>query len=93
MGTGFGWGSHWIVPEFGARFFGPKHFMESSLQYAIDITPSNEDIAMYGREHSPGVRLAYRYQTIGGFNMRVALNTYFAIDPIIAPTVGVGYSF
>lgn len=93
MGTGFGWGTHWIVPEIGILAFGPKHFLEASAEFAFDVTPSNEDIEMYGRENSPGVRLAYRLQTHSGFSFRVTANSYFNIDPIFVPTIGVGFAF
>jgi len=93
MGTGFGWGAHWLVPEVGILAFGPKHFLETGIQYAFDISEYNEDVEIYGREHSFGVRLAYRYQTNAGFNVRVTANGYFTVDPIFIPTLGIGYSF
>jgi len=93
LGMGFGWGAHWLVPEVGVLAFGPKHFLEAGIQYGFDISPYNEDVEIYGREHSLGARLAYRFQTNGGFNIRATANGYFSIDPIFFPTLGIGYSF
>jgi hypothetical protein len=93
MGTGFGSGMHWIVPEIGILSYGPKHFLETSFQFAMDITPTNEDNEEYGPQHSIGARIAYKLQSKGGFNFRVNSNIYFGIDPIFFPTLGLGYSF
>lgn len=93
MGTGFGWGTHWVVPEIGILAFGPRHFLESGLEFCIDISPYDEVVEEYGRNHSPGIRIAYKYQTEYGICFRVCSNFYFMMDPIIVPTVGLGIAF
>lgn len=94
MGLGFGYGSHWIAPEFGGMFFGPKHFMESGIQLVINVDKQELDQPdeMEARI-SPGIRLAYRYQAFNGLTLRATANAVFLIDPIFIPTIGIGYSF
>jgi len=91
MGVGFGFGSHWIVPEVNLVSFGPNHFLETGIIYAIGI-PFVDDEPEY-RVSSAGMRIAYRYQTNKGFILRATGNIYFNIDPIFVPAIGVGYAF
>ncbi len=92
MGVGFGYGSHWLAPEAGLIFFGPTHFLETGVMYAFQIgadgSADEED-----SENSPGLRLAYRYQTKKGLTLRATANFFFNIDPVFIPALGVGYSF
>lgn len=93
MGLGFGWGAHGIAPEFGVMAFGPKHFMETGFQFVFDISKQSKDAEEEGGFTSPGIRLAYRFQSNKGFIFRATANAYFNIDPIFIPTIGFGYSF
>lgn len=94
LGIGFGWGSHWVVPSAKMLFFGPKHFLETGLIYAIDVS-SNEDkeSADYEPDHGPGFKLAYRFQTKSGFIAHASANVVFGFDPPIIPAIGIGYAF
>ena len=89
LGVGFAYGSHWLAPEINLLSFGPKHFLESGIQYAyyINSDPESDD------NHSPGLRLAYKYQSESGVIFRLAMTFFFNIDPIIFPTIGLGYAF
>ena len=88
MGIGFGHGSHWMVPKINLLSFGPRHFLEMGALYAFGITKENED-----NENSPGLRLAYRLQGNKGITFRATANIFFNIDPVLIPTIGIGYSF
>ncbi len=83
MGTGFGYGSHWLRIESGLLSFGPRHYLETGIQYIIGI---NDD-------SSPGLKLAYRFRCKNGITFYAATNFLFNIDPVFLPSVGVGYSF
>ena len=90
LGVGFGHGSHWIIPEANLKIFGPKHFLETGLQYAIgisdgDVDPEDEEEL---DSQSPGLRLAYRYQAARGFTLRLTVNSFFLFDPPILPNIG-----
>ena len=88
MGIGFGQGSHWLVPEIDLLSFGPRHFLETGVQYAFGIPQDSED-----SESSPGLRLAYRLQGNKGITFRATANVFFNMDPVLIPTIGIGYSF
>jgi len=88
MGIGFGHGSHWLVPEIGLLSFGPRHFLESGVEYAFGISQGDDF-----NESSPGIRLAYRFQGNHGITFRATANAFFNIDPVLIPTIGIGYSF
>ncbi len=90
MGTGFGFGTHWLAPEINFISFGPKHFLETGIQYAFCLTKSE---AEGDSDSSPGIRIAYRYQTPKGFIFRTSLNAYFMMDPPVFPAIGIGYAF
>lgn len=88
MGVGFGYGSHWLAPEAGLLFFGPKHFLETGVMYAFEIDPEGEDA-----ENSPALRVAYRLQGKKGLTLRATANVFFDIDPVFVPAIGLGYVF
>ncbi|KAA3631926.1 MAG: hypothetical protein DWQ02_15600 [Bacteroidetes bacterium] len=88
MGVGFGHGSHWLAPEAGLLFFGPKHFLETGVMYAFEMGSEGES-----KENSPGLRFAYRFQSNKGSILRATANIFFDIDPIFVPAFGVGYNF
>lgn len=88
MGVGFGYGSHWIAPEAGLLFFGPKHFLETGVMYAFEMGSDGEYT-----ENSPGLRIAYRFQSKKGLILRATANLFFNIDPVFVPAFGAGYSF
>lgn len=93
LGVGFGYGSYWINPEVGLQFFGPKHFLETGVQYIIELSTSYDEGIKEDADNSFGIKTAYRYQATKGITFRIALNTYFLLDPPILPTLGIGYSF
>jgi hypothetical protein len=88
MGIGFGYGSHWIIPEANLQFFGPKHFLETGVQYAFGLDENDEEA-----NSSPGIKIAYRLQGKKGFYFRATAGFLFLIDPVFIPAVGIGYSF
>ncbi len=90
MGTGFGYGMHWIAPEINLFSFGPKHFFETGIQYMFCLSKSDSDA---DSDSSLGLRIAYRYQTSKGFIFRAGLYAHLAVDPPIFPTIGFGYAF
>lgn len=83
MGTGFGYGSHWVNVEAGVHAFGPRHFLEAGVQFISGI---NDD-------SSGGLKVAYRFQGKKGLTFKVTANAIFNIDPIFVPVFGIGYSF
>lgn len=83
MGTGFGYGSHWLKVETSLLSFGPRNFLETGVQFVYGI---NDD-------SSPGLKIAYRFQGSNGITLRVAANILFNLDPVFMPTIGIGYSF
>lgn len=94
LGIGFGWGAHWIVPNFKALFFGPKHFLELGGLFAFDISgQEDKESENWDPDQGPGVKLAYRYQTKGGFIIRASANFVYGIDPPVVPAVGIGFAF
>lgn len=94
LGVGFGWGSHWIVPNAKFLFFGPKHYLETGLLYAVDVSGNaDKDSPDYEPDHGPGFKLAYRYQTNGGFIIRASANVVLGFDPPIIPALGIGFAF
>ncbi len=88
MGVGFGTGSHWLTPEISLIAFGPRHFLETGAQYLFEVGQHDGD-----PENSPGLRLAYRFQGNKGITLRATVNIFFNIDPLVVPTIGMGYSF
>lgn len=84
MGTGFGHGSHWLGVKSGVLAFGPKHFLETGIQYVFALTDDDSSF---------GVQLAYRFVSKKGLSFRAATNLLFNFDPIFIPTLGIGYTF
>jgi hypothetical protein len=89
MGTGFGFGAHWIAPELSILSFGPKHYLETGLSFAIPLY-EGENLT---DEASPGLRLGYRYQTRKKLFYRISIQAYFALDPPVLPAFGLGWNF
>lgn len=83
MGTGFGYGSHWLEVETSLLSFGPRHFLETGALFIYGI---NDD-------SSPGIKLAYRFQSKIGITFTANTYALFNIDPVIMPALGIGYSF
>ena len=46
-----------------------------------------------GNENSPGFRIAYRLQGNKGITLRATAIVFFNLDPVLIPTIGIGYSF
>ncbi|WMN11908.1 hypothetical protein QYS49_31735 [Marivirga salinae] len=90
MGTGFGYGTHWIAPEINLFSFGPKHFLETGIQYAIAFSNSEPEA---DSDSSLGIKVAYRYQGSKGFIFRTSLYAHLGVDPPVFPTIGFGYAF
>lgn len=91
LGVGFGEGSQWLAPEANLMFFGPKHFLETGIMYALAL--GSEDSEEDSEGSSPGVRIAYRIQWTKGFTFRASANVFFNIDPVFLPEIGIGYAF
>ena len=89
MGTGFGFGAHWIAPELSILSFGPKHYLETGLSFAFPMY-EGENLT---DEASPGLRLSYRYQTRNKLFYRISIQAYFALDPPVLPALGLGWNF
>jgi hypothetical protein len=93
MGIGFGEGSHWIVVDAGILCFGPRHFLETGIQYAFALGYDAENSEEGEDGSSPGLRFAYRLQGNKGLAFRATIDVFFNIDPYIMPALGIGYSF
>ena len=93
MGIGFGSGSHWIVFDAGILCFGPKHFLETGVQYSFELGEKNEDSENDDSDNTAGLRFAYRLQGNKGLAFRATIDVFFNYDPVIWPTLGIGYSF
>ena len=93
MGIGFGHGSHWLIADAGILCFGPKHFLETGVQYAFGLVNGDESDEGGLEGSSPGLRFAYRLQGSKGLAFRAAVDVFFNIDPYIMPALGIGYSF
>ncbi|MFA8437268.1 MAG: hypothetical protein ACEPOZ_22400 [Marinifilaceae bacterium] len=83
MGVGFGHGSDWLKFETSLLSYGPRHFLETGAQYIYGL---NDD-------SSPGLKLGYRFMGKKGLTFAITANVLFTIDPVVLPTVGIGYSF
>ena len=90
LGVGFGGGSHWLAPELGFLFLGPKHYLETGLQYVFDVVEGDEE---EDSNSSPCIRIAYRLQGSKGFTFRASANFLFDFDPFFLPEIGIGYTF
>ncbi|PLX05446.1 MAG: hypothetical protein C0598_14670 [Marinilabiliales bacterium] len=90
MGTGFGYGMHWIAPEINLFSFGPKHYLETGILYSFSIYQSEPES---DSDHSPGLRIAYRYQSGKGFIFRFNMYALLLTDPPVFPTIGLGWAF
>lgn len=91
MGIGFGEDSHWVSPEVGGVFFGPKHNLETGNFYAFRFSPDADD--WESEDSSFVMNTAYRLETKKGIIFKLTANILPGIDPIFIPTIGVGYAF
>lgn len=92
MGTGFGWGAHFLGPEANLVWGSRRSRLETGVLYVFALGEENclED---WDENHSAGLRLYYRWQGTQGLTFRVGSSVVFGIDPIAFPGIGLGCTF
>ena len=96
IGTGFGHGSQWLLAKSSLLSFGPKHFLETGVQYLYSLSKEEdqeEENESNDDESSFGLRFAYRYISNKGISLSATMNFLFNVDPVVMPALAVGYTF